>query len=33
MSLEAAVRSVQDLNSLLALLRDELGWRLPDPPE
>ncbi len=29
MSLEAAVRSVQDLNSLLALLRDELAWPLP----
>ncbi len=29
MSLEAAVRSVQDLNSLLALLRDELAWPVP----
>jgi hypothetical protein len=33
MSLEVAVRSVRDRDSLLALLRDELGWRLPDPPE
>jgi hypothetical protein len=33
MALEEAVRSVKDLDSLLALLRDELGWRLPDPPD
>ncbi|MFN4217924.1 MAG: hypothetical protein ACK4HB_01340, partial [Candidatus Bipolaricaulia bacterium] len=33
MSLEAAVRSVQDLDSLLALLREELAWPLPDRSE
>ncbi len=33
MSLEVAVRSVRDRDSLLALLRDELGWRLPDRSE
>jgi hypothetical protein len=33
MALEEAVRSVKDLDSLLALLCDELGWRLPDPPD
>jgi hypothetical protein len=33
MSLEVAVRSVRDRDSLLALLCDELGWRLPAPPD
>jgi hypothetical protein len=30
MFLESAVRAVNNLDSLLALLREELGWELPD---
>ncbi len=33
MSLEQAVRDTDSLESLLALLHDELGWPLPDQPQ
>ncbi len=33
MSLESAIHAAHDFSSLLALLRDELGWPLPDRSE